>query len=48
MLGNKTENAFSPLPASTKADLTVCLSACHYKTALFRLQDYRNFLRPDN
>jgi hypothetical protein len=29
MLGNKTENAFSPLPESTKAsnaDLTVCLA----------------------
>jgi hypothetical protein len=48
MLGNKTENAFSPLPESTKAsnaDLTICL-ALQDCIALFILQDYRKFLPP--
>jgi hypothetical protein len=46
--GNKTENAFSPLPVRTKAfnaDMTACLPL-HYKTALFRLQVYQKFLPP--
>jgi hypothetical protein len=36
---NKTENAFSPLPARTKAsNADMAAPVCHYKTALFRLQ----------
>jgi hypothetical protein len=46
--GNKTENAFSPLPARTKAynaDMTAGLPLL-YMTASSRLQVYRKFLPP--
>jgi hypothetical protein len=47
---NKTENAFSPLPARTcKASNAADMNApvCHYKTALSRLQVYRPGLRAE-